>query len=234
MRILIVAAHPDDEVLGCGGTTAALSTTNEVHIVILGEGMSSRYGARAEVDTALIEQLRSDADRARDIVGAQSLVLEKLPDNRFDQVGLLDVVKRVEANIARLRPEIIYTHHPADLNIDHSVTHRAVLTATRPTVDCGVIEILAFEVPSSTEWNFGPGGTRFNPNVFVDVATTIDVKIHAMEAYSTESRSFPHPRSAEALRARARHWGAVAGLEYAEAFEMVRSIRRQPGSASPR
>jgi LmbE family N-acetylglucosaminyl deacetylase len=95
-----------------------------------------------------------------------------------------------------------------------------------------VVEILAFEVPSSTEWNFGPGGAKFNPNVFVDIAATIEVKIEAMDAYSTESRAFPHPRSPDALRARARHWGAVAGLEYAEAFELVRSIRRQPGPAA--
>jgi LmbE family N-acetylglucosaminyl deacetylase len=137
----------------------------------------------------------------------------------------LEVVKLVEELVDRLKPDVIYTHHPGDLNVDHGVIHRAVLTATRPTAGQSVREIYAFEVPSSTEWAFGSLQPTFRPNVFVDVAATLETKIAAMACYGTESREFPHPRSSEALRALARRWGSVVGCDAAEAFELVRSVR---------
>jgi LmbE family N-acetylglucosaminyl deacetylase len=160
-----------------------------------------------------------------EFLGARDLFLYSLPDNRFDQVPLLDVVKVVERLVSDLSPRIIYTHHSGDLNIDHTVTHRAVLTATRPVVGCPVKEIYAFEVPSSTEWAFQRLERPFTPNVFVDISATIEKKITGMEMYESEARVFPHPRSPEALRVIARRWGTVVGLEYAEAFELIRSVR---------
>jgi LmbE family N-acetylglucosaminyl deacetylase len=224
-RVLVIAAHPDDEVLGCGATMAALSKTTTVDIVILGEGITSRHNQRGETNEAALASLHEKAKAVGALLGAASVTLQRLPDNRFDELALLDVVKVVEGLVDRLRPSVIYTHHPGDLNIDHALTFRAVLTATRPTAGCPVKEIYAFEVASSTEWAFQQIQPVFQPNVFVDVTSTIDAKIRGMELYESEARPFPHPRSPEALRAQARRWGSVAGLEYAEAFQLIRSIR---------
>jgi len=224
--ILVVGAHPDDEVLGCGGTAARLiQEGREVHFAVLGEGITSRHAQRSDADATQLADLHRQAQAAADKLGAASLTLRKLPDNRLDTVPLLDVVKVVEELVERIKPEVIYTHHPGDLNVDHGVVHRAVMTATRPLVGQSVREIYAFEVPSSTEWAFGSLRPAFHPNVFVDVAATLEAKITAMACYETESRKFPHPRSPEALRAVARRWGSVVGCQAAEAFELVRWVR---------
>lgn len=223
--ILVVAAHPDDEVLGCGGTIAKLAQTRPVHILILGEGVSSRYDQRQEADEADLASLREDANAVASMLGAESLILEGLPDNRFDELPLLDVIKRVERIVKSLKPTVIYTHHPGDLNIDHLVTFRAVMTATRPTAACPVRDVYTFEVNSSTEWAFQQFEPVFRANVFVNIATTLDVKVRAMARYESEARVFPHPRSEQALRAVAHRWGAVTNMPAAEAFHLVRSIR---------
>lgn len=226
MKVLVVAAHPDDEILGCGGTMARLAGEgHEVRIAILAEGMSARSARREEADQKQMQHLHAQAQQAADKVGAIELVLCKLPDNRLDTVPLLDVVKLVEDLVDRIRPEIIYTHHPGDLNVDHGVVHRAVLTATRPMNGQCVREIYAFEVPSSTEWAFQRLEPSFRPNVFVDIADSLETKVAALGCYGTEIREFPHPRSAEALRAIATRWGSVAGVKAAEAFELIRSVR---------
>jgi LmbE family N-acetylglucosaminyl deacetylase len=222
LNVLIVAAHPDDEVLGCGATAARLARAgNAVFISILGEGMTSR----PEADRSCLPGLNACARRAAEMLGAKDLFLHGLPDNRFDTLPLLDVVKTVEGLVTELRPEVVYTHHGGDLNVDHQVTHRAVLTATRPTAGHPVREVYAFEVASSTEWGFQRFEPVFRPNVFVDIAQDLDTKIAAMAAYESESRPFPHPRSPEALRAIATRWGSVVGCQAAEAFELIRSVR---------
>lgn len=224
--VLVVAAHPDDEILGCGGTmTRLVREGHEVRIAILAEGMSSRYAHREDADQRQLQHLHARAQQAADKVGAKELVLCKLPDNRLDTVPLLDVVKTVEDLVARFRPEAIYTHHPGDLNVDHGVVHRAVLTATRPVSGQCVRDVYAFEVPSSTEWAFQRLGPSFRPNVFVDIADSLETKIAALACYDTETRTFPHPRSPEALRAIATRWGSVVSLQAAEAFELIRSVR---------
>lgn len=227
-RVLVVAAHPDDEVLGCGATAARLALEgHEVHIAIMGEGITSRHAQRAQAAPGQLASLHEQAQAAARKIGAKEVVLYNLPDNRLDSVPLLDLVKLLEELVEKLIPEIIYTHHPSDLNIDHGLVHRAVLTATRPIAGQSVREIYAFEVPSSTEWAFHSLEPRFRPNVFVDVASTLETKIVAMSCYETESRQFPHPRSPEALRAIAARWGSVAGCHAAEAFELVRSVRME-------
>jgi LmbE family N-acetylglucosaminyl deacetylase len=224
MRILVVAAHPDDEVLGCGAAIARLALEgDEVHVAIMGEGATSRDSG---ADCGRLAALHRNAQAAAVKLGARDLVLYKLPDNRLDTVPLLDVIKLVEILVKRLEPEIIYTHHPGDLNVDHGVVNRAVLTATRPSLGQCVREIYAFEVPSSTEWAFQQLKPSFQPNVFVDVANTLEIKIAAMACYESETRQFPHPRSPESLRANAARWGSVAGCRAAEAFELVRSVKR--------
>lgn len=227
-RVLVIAAHPDDEILGCGATAARLvSEGHDVHFAILGEGATSRHSNRSDVEAEKLAALQSHARAAAEKVGVRNLLLHGLPDNRLDTVPLLDVVKIIEELIERLSPEVIYTHHGGDLNIDHGIIHRAVLTATRPMNGTPVREVYAFEVPSSTEWSFQRLERGFHPNVFVDVTRTLEAKIAAMQCYDTESRRFPHPRSPEALRAIAMRWGSVAGCAAAEAFELVRSVRRQ-------
>lgn len=226
MDVLIVAAHPDDEVLGCGGTVARMvREENSVYIAILGEGITSRYDERERADRGLVDALHARSRKVAEVLGATELFTYDLPDNRFDTVPLLDVVKIVEGLIESLKPEVIYTHHGGDLNIDHQVVHRAVLTASRPLAACPVKRLYAFEVPSSTEWSFGQLRPVFRPNVFTDISATLEIKIEAMEFYEDEARQFPHPRSPETLRAIARKWGSTAGMEAAEAFELIREVR---------
>ena len=226
MKILIVAAHPDDEVLGCGGTMARLSQQgHEVYIAILGEGITSRHAQRDAADQRQLSGLHEQARLAAAKVGVKELFLFKLPDNRLDTVPLLEVVKLVENLVEKLKPEAVYTHHPGDLNVDHGVVNRAVMTATRPMAGQCVRDIYTFEVPSSTEWAFQSLQPSFRPNVFMNVSGMVETKIEALACYDSEFRKFPHPRSPEALQAIAARWGSVVGCESAEAFELVRSIR---------
>jgi LmbE family N-acetylglucosaminyl deacetylase len=224
--ILVVAAHPDDEVLGVGATAARRAAAGDtVHLAILGEGATSRAADPAAADRSAVGALQDDARAVAAMLGAKSVAFGGLPDNRFDTLALLDIVKRVEGWVRELDPEVVYTHHPGDLNVDHRLTFQAVLTATRPVPGCRVREVYAFEIASSTEWAFGRLAAPFVPTVFEDVASTIDLKIACLERYRGEHRAFPHPRSGEALRAIARRWGSVVGLPYAEAFELIRAVR---------
>lgn len=224
--ILVVAAHPDDEVLGCGGTIARLTEEgHDVYVAILGEGITSRYDKREQADQGMIKDLHGRSRQTSKLLCVRELCLYDFPDNRFDTVPLLDIVKTVEKLISQSQPQIVYTHHCGDLNIDHVITHRAVMTATRPVENCSVKEIYAFEVPSSTEWAFGQFQPIFQPNVFVDIIATLETKIQAMQIYESEAQPFPHPRSAESFRAIAQRWGSVVGLKAAEAFELVRNVR---------
>jgi LmbE family N-acetylglucosaminyl deacetylase len=220
--LLVVAAHPDDEVLGCGATIAKFAAAGRAIVVaILGEGITSRYPQREEADKCLQVTLKETAEQVKELLGAKGLFLFDLPDNRFDTLPLIDVIKTIERLIKEIKPQTVFTHHPSDLNIDHAITHKAVLTATRPLTGCPVNEIYAFEIPSSTEWSFGQFGA-FRPDTFCNVESTMAVKIGAMGLYQTERRKFPHPRSPEALEAMAQRWGSVAGVRYAEAFETIR------------
>jgi len=226
MNVLVVAAHPDDELLGCGGTAARLAREgHSVYVAILGEGITSRHREREAADPAALKNLRACSQRATDLLGVKELFLHNLPDNRFDSLPLLDVIKVVEELIERWRPSAIYTHHGGDLNVDHQVVSRAVITATRPVEGHPVRELYMFEIASSTEWAFQQTSPAFRPNVFVDIADTLALKLEGMRQYESEFRKFPHPRSREALMAIAQRWGSVAGCKAAEAFEAVRLLR---------
>jgi LmbE family N-acetylglucosaminyl deacetylase len=223
-RILTVAAHPDDEILGCAGTIAKCCTSgDEAFTLILGEGATSRDEVREREKRAEeIRTLRQCLERANAVLGVAEVFSLDFPDNRFDSVDLLDIVKAVENVVSDVRPDVLYTHFSNDLNIDHCITNRAVLIATRPMMGSPVHEVYAFEVLSSTEWHYP---LTFAPDVYVDIGASIDQKIAAMREYATEIRDYPHPRSAEGLRLNARYWGMRVGVEYAEAFRTLRVVR---------
>ncbi|RJQ23943.1 MAG: PIG-L family deacetylase [Nitrospiraceae bacterium] len=227
MKILVIAAHPDDEVLGCGGTTAKLAKQgNDVHVLILGEGVTSRDDKRNRPARGEeIRQLKRQAEKAHKLLGIKKTFLYDFPDNRFDTVPLLDIVKAIEKVKKGTMPEIVFTHHRGDLNIDHQITFRAVMTAFRPVKGERAREIYSFEIASSTEWSVPSASDHFMPNYFSDISKTIAQKIKAINEYKSEIRAFPHPRSAESVKAYAVRRGIQAGLPAAEAFEIIRIIR---------
>lgn len=225
-KILVVAAHPDDEVLGCGGTIATHTKAgDEVHVVILAEGVTSRDEVRVREDrNEELSELAKAAHTANEILGVSSLTLHNLPDNRLDSVDLLDLVKLVEGCIQAIKPDILYTHHIGDVNIDHRRIHEAVVTATRPQPGQTVKTLLFFEVQSSTEWQPPGSAQAFVPNWFVDISSALESKMNALAAYETEMRLWPHSRSCKAVEYLARWRGATVGCQAAEAFILGRQI----------
>jgi LmbE family N-acetylglucosaminyl deacetylase len=219
-RILAVVAHPDDEALGAGGTLARhVAEGALVTSVFLTDGV----GARGSNDAAVNARARA-AHEAAKLLGCSKPHFFSYPDNRLDEVALLDVVQPLERLIQECRPDVIYTHHGGDLNVDHAICYRAVMTACRPLPGSNVRHIYGMEVASSTEWALD--GSSFQPTRFVDISATIKAKRLALDAYADEMRPAPHPRSFEAIEALA-HWrGATAGVDCAEAFTVLRSIER--------
>lgn len=219
---LVIAAHPDDEILGCGATIARLASEGWfIHVLIVAEGLTSRD---ALTDPEAVSDLAKSSEIANKIVGSSSVEFLGLPDNRMDKLELLDVVKMIERAIVEFLPSLVFTHHIGDVNIDHRILHDAVVTACRPQPNNPVKKILFFEVPSSTEWRPPSSGLCFSPNYFYDVSNFLDKKIEALLAYSSEMRAFPHPRSIEAVKHLA-HWrGASVGCFAAESFVLGRSI----------
>lgn len=227
-KIMIVVAHPDDELLGLGATMNKLISESNViiHVVILGEGITSRSDNR---DTGKwekeLELHRNNIYEAQKCIGYHSVSIHQLADNRFDSVNLLDIIKIVEKEKEQFQPDIIFTHHGGDLNIDHQRTFEAVITCTRPMENEKVKTIIAFETPSGTEWRASTDPKHFIPNLFFEVSEdNINAKIRGMENYELEKRKYPHPRSPEALKIQAQRWGIVVGKKFAEAFVLIRQI----------
>ncbi len=223
-KILIIAAHPDDEILGCGGTMARLvKEGNEVYTLILGEGITSRDDERQrEEREPEIARLKKQVQEANAVIGVKEVFTHDFPDNRYDSVPLLEIIKVIEKVKQQVRPEVVFTHYERDLNIDHRVVYGAVVTASRPVVGETVKEIYSFEVLSSTEWNCP---LRYSPDCYFDITGTIDIKLAALEKYRSEIREYPHPRSLKGARLNAEYWGMRTGMNYAEAFKTVRILR---------
>jgi LmbE family N-acetylglucosaminyl deacetylase len=224
MSVLCVAAHPDDEVLGVGGTLARHAEAgDDVHVCILSDGVTSRYDD-SEAAEAEIERRRGRAERAAAILGA-TVSFHEFPDNSFDTVPLLDIVQTVESEIAEHSPDTVYTHHYGDLNVDHELVCRATTTATRPLEDTPVERVLSFETLSATEWSVPSAEAAFQPHHFVTVTEQLDTKLDALRVYENELREPPHPRTVDTVRRNARVWGAKVGVRAAEPFEVIREVR---------
>ena len=226
-RVLVVAAHPDDEVLGVGGTIIRHAQMGDtVRILLMAEGLTSRSDQRDVVSLQdELDALHNDAQRVAHTLGAESIKLAKFPDNRMDCVELLDIVKVVEKEVDAFHPEIVYTHHAGDVNIDHVQTHNAVVTACRSLPGQSVKELYFFETPSSTEWQMQTTDKVFLPTLYVDIGSAFAQKIKALELYASEMRDYPHSRSYKAVEVLARYRGYAVGIEFAEAFSVGRVIR---------
>ncbi len=222
--VLVVAAHPDDEILGVGATAARHAAGGDaVYAMILGEGQTSRGTHRADIGRETVAELHKNTLESAKAIGFREVFFADFPDNRFDEVDLLDIVKAVEEKIRELKPQIVYTHYSGDLNVDHQYTARAVLTATRPIGDYCVNEIYAFETLSSSEWNFDYAlQAAFCPNVFVDITDYYAQKEAAMKCYVSELCEFPHPRSLTGMDVLSKTRGMAAGMQRAEAFMLIR------------
>lgn len=225
MNVLVVAAHPGDEVFGPGATLARhVLRGDKVYTILLGEGITSRREEKEVASTAELIALKQNALEAASILGVDKTYFFDFGDNKFDAVPRLRIIKAIESLKGELKPEIVYTHHRGDLSMDHRITFDAVLTAFRPMAGETVRRILSFSVPSSTEW-YAPGGdAAFTPNVFVDVSATFEKKLLAMKAYKSEVREYPHPRSPESLEAIAKVYGVAVGRTHVEPFVLVREL----------
>lgn len=232
-KVLVVAAHPDDEILGCGGTILRhIAEGDIVHTMIMAEGLTSRDETRdAEGRKKELSALHMQAERVAEFMGVEKLNLFGFPDNRMDEVALLDVVKKIETEVEAFQPEIVYTHHVGDVNIDHRVVHDAVVTACRPLPGQSVKKILFFETVSSTEWQLIQSHPVFAPNWYVDIGDFIEKKIEALHFYASEMREYPHPRSYEGVKFLAHSRGISVGISYAEAFVLGRKVLESASSS---
>ncbi|RUR97099.1 hypothetical protein EFW57_03339 [Bacillus velezensis] len=222
MKVMVFAAHPDDEIIGVGGTLAKhVRQGDSVSAVIMAEGKSSRKTDYKKPEDSVMEHSNQETEQALSTLGIHDFVRLNLPDNRMDSMDLLDVVKEAEKQINRFQPDIVYTQYGGDINIDHSVVFRAVMTATRPLPGHTVKRVFAYETLSSTEWNYCQKD-QFHANFFVNIEDELETKLKSMACYGSELRDFPHPRSLQAIEHNARVWGAKAGFSAAEAFMLVR------------
>ena len=219
-KILVIAAHPDDEVLGCGGTLLKHATNNDKILLLFAtDGESSRRSGSKK-----ILYRKKQASKVAKIINAQTPVFLNFPDNQLDKINILKIAKIFANIVHRFKPDIIYTHHYNDLNIDHRLTFEATMIACRPLVESSVTEIYCFEILSSTGWR-GISNLAFKPNVYVDIKDYIRKKIDLMKIYEKEIRPSPHPRSVESINARAISRGSEVSLSYAESFELIRYIK---------
>ncbi len=219
-RILVLVAHSDDEALGCGGTIAKhIRSGDQVKLVLMTNGV----GSRETSSSAEVETRNSSLKKSCDVLGLKDFVQLSFEDNKMDKYPLLDIIKEVSTVLKDYDPELIYTHHSSDLNVDHRVTHDVCFTIFRPQPLCSVAEIRTFEVPSSTHWN---AGSSFTPNLFVDIKDVKELKMKSLNCYDEEIREFPHARSYHGIESLISFRGSTVGLEAAEAFCIERKIER--------
>ena len=221
-RALIIAAHPDDELLGCGGTIAKLAKAGTAFkVVFIGEGSTARFNDPKDVNAISAIKVRNDnAVRALASLGVTDIDFGNAPCGRFDQFSLLEINKQIEDSIRAFEPDLVFTHSNTDANNDHRIVHAATLIATRPVPNYNVKTVLCYEVLSSSEWRFSE---VFSPHFFVSLEEEhVTEKWNALALYENEMRDYPFPRSREGVFTLAKYRGMQTGHAYAEAFEVVR------------
>ena len=217
-KVLVIGAHPDDEILGVGGTIPVLKRRGaHVTILIVTDGSSTQYAG----DRTALETKVGEANAAARVVGADELILWDYPDMRLDTVAHADLNRAIESLLQDRQFDTVFTHFPHDINRDHQVLARSTMVACRPHPGQTVMNVYTYWVNSSTDWGHVMGDQPFRPNTYVDIESTIEIKLEAMEQYATETRQFPHPRSIEALRHRSIVHGSEVGLKFAEPFMAV-------------
>ena len=225
-RILICVAHPDDETIGCGGAIAHhIKNKDKVYCIYMTDGVGARY---SKTKDSLIHQRKKNSLSAAKILGFKWLpdCCGDFLDNAMDKAKLLDVVKLIEKAKKRTRPHIIYTHNPYDLNVDHRIVAEATLTAFRPQAKEAWKKILAFEIPSSTDFAYFKKTKTFQPNYFLDIKKFWKKKKKALQAYTTEIKKFPNSRSLKGIEILSKFRGMQNGLEQAEGFQILKQIKR--------
>ncbi len=219
-KILVFSAHPDDETLGCGGYLKKLSKKNDTSVCIFTTGITSRKKHKNNE----IKELKKNALKAFRILGFKKNFFLDLDDNKLDNYPLLKIVKTIEGIISKEKPNIIFTHFPDDLNIDHKIVTEAVLTAARPLKKNKYLhKIFFYETLSSTEWSINE---KFLPNTYIDIKDTIKFKLKAIKCYKSELRAFPHPRSLKGIEILAQKRGSEVSLKFAEAFMLFRDVSK--------
>ena len=222
-KVLVIAAHPDDETIGCGGSLLRHASENdEIAVITLTNGVGSRKQAK---EKDLIHR-EIAAEKAINILGANWIARGDFPDNAMDSVPLLEIVKFIEEIKNKYDPDIIYSHSPSDLNVDHKVVTSATLTSFRPQPGEKNSEIRLFEVPSATDYSIEELEGSFNPNLFINIENFWQSKLDALSCYDAEIREYPHSRSYKKIESLAQFRGSQSGLELAEAFALVRKINR--------
>lgn len=224
-KILVVAAHPDDDILGCGGTLAkAMSLKAKIKILFLGEGVTSRFKMGSENNPDTIKAKNKRKEECKDslkVLGIDQFVFEDRFCTRFDELPLLNLVKSIEREIKLFKPSIILTHNKSEVNIDHRLTYNAVEVACRPVKKSFIKQIYSFEIVCSGNWKFEK---NFSPNTYVDISKFFNKKIKAWNKYKTENKNFPHPRSLHGIEVLAKYRGMQSNLFLAEAFKLEREI----------
>jgi len=220
MKVQVIAAHPDDEILGVGGTVAMHVQRGDcVQLAILCEGVSVRYDPERQAE------VRGQSLKAASVLGVSNIITQDFQDQGLDGRPIIEITREVEKLIQSFQPETVYTQFGGDLNRDHRVLAEAVMVATRPYAAPFVREVLMYETPSSTEWSSPHLSPMFQPHIFVDITSTLEKKLDAFACYAAEVCPEPHPRSLAALRQRAGYWGSLVNRAAAEPFVCVRSLR---------
>lgn len=226
-KITVIAAHPDDEVLGAGGFLAEHGG-EETSVIYLGTGVAGRYENPQVHDEDIaheVAELKACAESSCAILKVNHVYFLDYPDNALDTVPRMDIVHKLRAILEKLQPDVVLIHHHGDYNWDHCVAHEVCLMATRACAgEIFPSMVLSYEVPSATERSFKSGGYSFSPNIYMDISNSLDLKLKAMSCFVTESQPFPHPRSSKSLKCKALSRGAEAGLNAAECFELVRWV----------
>ena len=226
-RILIIAAHPDDDILGCGGMSSKYKSVDiDIRVIFIVEGTSCRFN-ESDLNSAIVQeeiyQRNSYGIKALNYLGVNNYKFYNLPCGRLDTVPIININKIMENEIREFKPTIIFTHSENDTNNDHRIIFRSTLMATRPVLTNKIRQLISFEILSSSEWNFG--SEFFKPNFFIELSEqNVQDKINALNFYESETKPYPFPRSTEGIKINCQYRGMQIGVKYAEAYKLLRSL----------